>query len=198
MPRRPARTARSSSRSSKKADSVAADTGELRTGWLAVGEVVGAHGLAGLLRVRPYQPPAPSLVPQRTVRLAHAAGEREACIASAAPHARGLMLVGLAGVADRTAAEALVGSRVLVRTADLPPAADDEFYYYEVVGFDVDTVAGAHVGTITATFATGANDVWVVQAADREHLIPVVAEVVRTIDRAGRRVVIDPSPGLLD
>jgi len=49
-----------------------------------------------------------------------------------------------------------------------------------------------------ATLATGANDVWVVRTADREHLIPVVAEVVRAIDRAGRRVVIEPPPGLLD
>src|SRR2546425_746746 len=68
----------------------------------------------------------------------------------------------------------------------------------EVVGFGVDTVQGERVGTIAATFATGTNDVWVVQAAEREHLIPVVAEIVRAIDRAGRRVVIDPSPGLLD
>ena len=159
---------------------------------------VGGSGDGGLLRVRPYQPPAPSLVPERAVRLEHGGASREVRLASAAPHGRGLLLVGIAGVADRTAAEALVGSRVLVRMADLPPAADDEFYYYEVVGFGVDTVQGERVGTIAATFATGTNDVWVVQAAEREHLIPVVAEIVRAIDRAGRRVVIDPSPGLLD
>ena len=160
--------------------------------------MVGAHGLGGLLRVRPYQPPAPSLAPDRDIRLEHGGTRREFRLASAAPHGRGLLLVGLAGVADRTAAEALAGSRVLVRMTDLPPAGDDEFYYYEIVGFVVDTVAGERVGTIAETFATGANDVWVVRAADREHLIPVVADVVRTIDRAGRRVVIDPTPGLLD
>ena len=198
MPRRPGRTGRSSSRSSKRAEAGADQRPEARAGWLAVGEVVAAHGLRGWVRVRAYQPPAPSLVPDRLVRLEQAGGGREARIASAAPHPRGLVLVAVAGIGDRTAAEALVGSRVLVRTVDLPPPADDEFYYYEVVGFRVETAQGESLGTIAATFATGANDVWVVRASEREHLIPVVAEVVRAIDRAGRRVVIEPPPGLLD
>src|SRR5207244_502480 len=142
MPRRPGPTARSSSRSSKRAEGAAAAPPETRAGWLAVGEVVAAHGLRGLLRVRAYQPPAPSLGPDRLIRLEQAGAGREIRIAAAAPHGRGLVLVALAGVGDREAAEALVGSRVLVRTADLPPAADDEFYYYEVVGFRVETAGG--------------------------------------------------------
>jgi ribosomal 30S subunit maturation factor RimM len=32
----------------------------------------------------------------------------------------------------------------------------------------------------------------------REHLIPAVAEIVREVDLAGRRVVIRPPAGLLD
>src|SRR5438067_1764793 len=158
MPRRPGPTARSSSRSSKRAEGAAGAPPETRAGWLAVGEVVAAHGLHGLLRVRAYQPPAPSLAPDRLIRLEQAAAGREARIASAAPHGRGLVLVALTGVGDRAAAEALVGSRVLVRTADLPPAADDEFYYYEVVGFRVETAGGEQLGTLVATLATGAND----------------------------------------
>src|SRR5438876_7178397 len=115
MPRRPGPTARSSSRSSKKAERTADARPEARAGWLAVGEVVAVHGLRGLLRVRAYQPPGPSLAPDRLVRLEQAGAGREARITSAAPHGRGLVLVALAGVGDRAAAEALVGSRVLVR-----------------------------------------------------------------------------------
>jgi 16S rRNA processing protein RimM len=46
--------------------------------------------------------------------------------------------------------------------------------------------------------ANGLHDVWEVRAGAREHLIPVVADIVRTIDRKERRVRIDPIPGLLD
>jgi 16S rRNA processing protein RimM len=123
---------------------------------------------------------------------------REAEVVSAAPHGRGLVLLELAGVNDRTAAEAMVGTRLLVRRADLPPPAEDEFYHHDLIGFDVETSGGERLGTIAETLPTGLNDVWVVREGEREHLIPVIADVVRVIDRAARRVVIEPLPGLLD
>jgi 16S rRNA processing protein RimM len=163
-----------------------------------VGEVTTAHGLRGLVRVRAYQPPAPSLVPGRTVLLERGGRRQTAEVTSVTPFTRGRLLVGLAGVGDRTAAEALAGSRVLVRHADLPPPASGEFYYHEVVGFRVETLAGETLGVISATMPTGQHDVWVVRGDGRELLVPVVADVVRTIDRSGRRVVIEPLPGLFD
>jgi 16S rRNA processing protein RimM len=106
--------------------------------------------------------------------------------------------VGVEGVTDRTAAEMLVGARVVVRAGDLPRPGDDEFYYHEVVGYRVETDDGQRLGTITETFDTGTNDVWVVHDDGREHLIPVIADVVRRLDHDARLVVIEPIPGLLD
>ena len=189
-PRR-APTARSSSRSSKSAEPGAGRD------VVAVGEVSGAHALRGLLRVRPYQPPAPTLRPGVTIFLERDGRRTAARVLSAAPHGRSVLLVGLEGIDGRTAAERLVGTRVLVPADDLPPAAGDEFYWHEVAGFSVETSAGRPLGTIAETFSTGLNDVWVVRDGGREHLIPVIADVVRAIVRPARRVVIEPIPGLL-
>ena len=60
------------------------------------------------------------------------------------------------------------------------------------------TTDGRALGTIAETFSTGLNDVWIVRDGPREHLIPIIADVVREIDHDGRRVVIEPMPGLLD
>ena len=126
-------------------------------------------------------------------------GRRRPCrIVSAAPHGAGRLLVEFAGVSDRTAAEALTGSRILIPTADLPPASGGEFYWHEVAGFTVSTVDGRLVGELVETFSTGLNDVWVVEGPGGEHLIPVIADVVRSIDHAARRIVNEPMPGLLD
>jgi len=160
--------------------------------------VAGAHALKGMLRVRPYHLPAPSLAPGRTVLLERDGIVNETRVVSAAPHGRALVLLAVEAIADRNAAEAAIGARVLVLQADLPPPAEDEFYYHEIEGFIVETTDGEALGTITETFATGANDVWVVRDARREHLIPVIADVVRSIDRAARRVLIEPLPGLLE
>src|SRR5262249_30234776 len=72
------------------------------------------------------------------------------------------------------------------------------YYHHEVLGFTVETTGGAVIGTIAAITVNGLHDVWEVRDGTREHLIPVVADIVRTIDRESRRVRIDPIPGLLD
>ena len=166
---------------------------------VAVGQVVAAHALRGVVRVRAYNPPAPSLVAGRSVLLEAPGGARhEVPVLSATPFRGGLVLVAFQGTNSREAAQALVGSRVLVPRSDLPPPGANEFYYHEILGFEVATVGGESLGSIAETLPTGANDVWVVRGAGREYLIPVIADVVRLIDRAARRVVIEPLPGLLE
>jgi 16S rRNA processing protein RimM len=45
---------------------------------------------------------------------------------------------------------------------------------------------------------TGSNDVCVVRGTGREYLIPLIADVIATLDTAGREIVVHPVPGLLD
>lgn len=200
MPPRRVRAGGSSSRSSRSDEprGARAPTQDPSSPRVAVGEIVGAHALRGLVRLRAYHPPAPSLVAGLEVLLEGAVAAHTRRVITATRHGRGLVLLQLEGVEDRTAAEALVGARVLVHQNDLPEPAENEFYYHELVGFRVETAAGEGLGAIAGTFPTGANDVWIVNGAGREHLIPVITDVVRMIDRAGRRVVIDPLPGLLE
>jgi 16S rRNA processing protein RimM len=164
---------------------------------VAVGELGSAHGLGGWLRLWPYQPGAPSLAPGGQVLLERDGAWLAATVATVAPHGRG-MLLALDGVSDRDAAAALTGMRILVRARDLPAPEAGEFYHHEIHGFAMVTTDGRELGTIAETMSTGLNDVWVVRGGGREHLIPIIADVVREIDRAGRRVVIEPMPGLLD
>ena len=194
MPPRLARIARSSSRSSKRSE----PTTPVAAGTIAVGEIVSAHALRGLVRVRPYQHPAPSLAPGRQIILEQDGRERPATLVSVAAHGRALLLVALRDVHDRNAAEDLIGARLLVRAEDLPPPAPDEFYYHEVEGFRVETTDGTYLGTVDEMFSTGLNDVLVVRDAEREHLIPVITDVIRIVDRDARRIVIEPMPGLLE
>jgi 16S rRNA processing protein RimM len=111
---------------------------------------------------------------------------------------RGGLLIKVAGFDTRTTAESVVGMVVSLPEDQLPTPDEHEFYYYEIVGFRVLTTAGEEIGTIRETFPTGSNDVWVVRNGPREHLIPVIADVVRAIDRAAGTVTVEPLSGLLD
>lgn len=165
---------------------------------IAVADILGAHGLRGLLRVRPCQPDCSQLVPGAILLVERGGWWGTLHLESVAPHGSGLLLVAADGICDRTGAEQAAKARIMVRAADLPKLAADEFYWHEVVGFTVETTSGAALGTVTDTMSTGMNDVWIVQDGAREYLIPVIADVVRTFDRPARRIVIEPLPGLLD
>jgi 16S rRNA processing protein RimM len=165
---------------------------------VAVGFVANAHALRGAIRLRPYQPPAPSLAAGLEVLLERDGAWRAVRIVTAAPQPNGTLLVELEGVVGRDAAEALRGARILVRAADMPEPDEDEFYWHEVVGFTVETDDGRTLGTVRETLSNGLHDLWAIDADGRELLIPVVADVVETIDRPGRRIVIRPLAGMLD
>src|SRR5688572_13804442 len=108
MPSRPGPIARSSSRSSKSADVPAAGPAPTAPdeSAIAVAELGSAHGLRGQLRLRPYQPGAPSLEPGRAVLLERDGSWLAATVVAVAPHGRGMLLT-FAGVGDRDAAAAL-------------------------------------------------------------------------------------------
>lgn len=78
---------------------------------------------------------------------------------------------------------------------ELPPG---QFYIADLEGCRVVTEEGSEVGIFLRVEPGPTQDLWVVQAGDREHLIPAVANIVMKVDTAGRTIVIRPPKGLLD
>ncbi|TVL94352.1 ribosome maturation factor RimM [Streptomyces sp. SAJ15] len=112
----------------------------------------------------------------------------------------GRLLLRFAGVADRTAAEAL---RNVLLIADVDPEETpedpEEFYDHQLVDLDVVTVDGTEVGRISEISHLPYQDLLVVERPDgSEVLVPFVSEIVPEIDLEAQRAVIDPPPGLLD
>jgi 16S rRNA processing protein RimM len=112
----------------------------------------------------------------------------------------GRLLLAFAGVNDRTAAEALRGLLLHVeRGAEEAPEDPEEFYDSALIGIPVQRADGSAVGEVCDVVHLPAQDLLVVRLPDdREVLVPFVQAIVPVVDPAGRRIVIDPPPGLLD
>jgi 16S rRNA processing protein RimM len=164
-----------------------------------VGRIAGAHGLHGALRFRPDNPESDTLEQVRRVFIARD-GEtaREYRVLGAQRLNRTTIRLVLDGLDDPDAADAMRGSALTVALEDLPAKAPGEFYYYEAIGCAVTTSDGRRLGVIEEVFATGANDVWVVRDGVTEVLVPVIENVVKSIDLSARVMVIEAVPGLLD
>jgi len=92
----------------------------------------------------------------------------------------------------------MVGKEVFVPEEALPPTAEGEYYYYQLIGLRVEGVDGRAFGVLRAILDTGSNDVYVVKGDDREILIPAIAEVIREVDLQHGKMIVDPPEGLLD
>ncbi len=109
---------------------------------------------------------------------------------------RGELILRLADCSDREAAEAFRDQLVQVEAqaaAPLPPGLYDP---HQLIGLAVYTEEGEHLGELVEILETGANDVYVVQGAQGEVLLPVIADVVRTVDLDVHRLTVHLLDGL--
>ncbi|OLT12505.1 ribosome maturation factor RimM [Pseudonocardia sp. CNS-139] len=169
---------------------------------LLVGIAVRAHGLRGELSVEVHtDSPDERFAPGAVLRARTAAGAPTGplTVASVRVHS-GRLLVTFAEVPDRTAAEALRGTRLLVDAGALPPPEDpDEFHVHQLEGLRAELADGSVVGTVRDVVHGPGGELLVLARPDLpDALVPFVRAIVPTVDLDGGRVVLTPPDGLLD
>lgn len=169
---------------------------------LAVGRVVGAYATSGAIRVNWLGDGPEALLAAPVVWLSldeHDEFPRRHAVVSADPGGTGEVRLSLAGLRSRADADAYTGRLVLLDEAALPPLDEDEYYWFEWVGFEVVDQQGEPIGEVEELWATGAHDVMVVVSSEgARHLIPTARDFVTRVDREARRIEVAVIPGLLD
>jgi len=105
------------------------------------------------------------------------------------------LLLQLEGVTTRERATDLRGRYLEVPEGDLPEL-EGAYYRFEIVGLEVFDTSGASLGRVEDVIETGANDVYVVRDAESELLVPAIDTVVKEIDVAGGRMVVEVLEGM--
>jgi 16S rRNA processing protein RimM len=190
--------------------------------WLEVGKIVGAQGLQGDVRVYPNSDfPERFLKPgQRWLRYPDRPEPQGVYLLRGRYlSGKGLYVVKLDGIHDRTQAEALQGCMLLVLSSDRPQLDTDEFHVQDLLGLQVfHQITGAAIGIVINVITAG-NDLLVVtpastpsnnkssspdQLSPEQHaakeeqlLIPFVKEIVPVVDLEQRRIEITPPTGLI-
>lgn len=165
---------------------------------LAVGRIGRPHGVRGANFVEPWTDDPDERFAAGTVLVTDPAAAGPLTVASST-RSGGKLVVQFESVADRTAAEALRGVRLLIAAAARRELDDpDDFYDTDLIGLAARTVAGDELGPVTDVLHAGGADYLVLDRDGREVLVPFVRAVVPTVDVAGGAVVVDPPEGLLD
>jgi 16S rRNA processing protein RimM len=177
-----------------------------------VGRIVGAWGVKGWIKVQPFAADPQALYSSRRWFLQppdNAASRPGPAAARPTPallrviqareHGE-LVVAQVHDVSDRAAAEALRGARVFVGRSSFPTAADDEYYWVDLIGLSVVNRAGETLGRVAGLLDTGPHSVLRVApegtppgaaGEEAERLIPFVAAYVDAVDLQARRITVD-------
>ncbi|MGQ0575403.1 MAG: ribosome maturation factor RimM [Pseudonocardia sp.] len=166
-----------------------------------VGVVVRVHGLRGevVVDLHTDSPDERFAVGARLDAHRDATAPTTLTVEAARPHS-GRLLVRFVEAPDRTAAEALRGTRLLVDARALPAPDDpDEFHVHQLEDLRAELSDGTVVGTVREVVHGPGGELLVVARPDLpDALVPFVRAIVPTVDVGGGRVVLTPPDGLLD
>lgn len=167
---------------------------ELR--YLAIGQVARAHGLRGELSVTVLTEFPERFKDTDWVYLGNEQ-EAEAYRLESYRWHKPNILLKLEGIDDRTQAEQLRGLLVQVPVGEAVPLPEGSYYLYQLIGLEVVDTRGETLGTLTDVIETGANDVYVVQTKGKEVLLPAIPDVIKSVNLAEGRVVVEVMEGLI-
>jgi len=184
----------------------AADATPMPTDAVEVGRVMGAWGIKGGIRVKPFAADAQALFASKRWFLRQPEGPRPAGtkapafpgslrIVTAKEHGDGVVATAQE-LGDRNAAEALKGAAIFVSRASFPKPDEGEFYWIDLIGLQVFNRADVGLGEVIGLIETGPHCVLRIQPAGTqaeadEVLIPFVDAYVDGVDLAARRIAVD-------
>ena len=152
---------------------------------IRVGQVTGAYGLEGAVKVTPLTDFQDRFDPGASVLLDgsqhHVEWSRES---------QPGLVVKLRGIDNRTMAELFRGRYLEVPDEQMRALEEGRFYHRQVIGLAVVTSSGRPLGVIAEVLERPANDVWVCGEGAIEHLIPATKDAVLEVDLGGGRVVV--------
>src|SRR5690606_37511498 len=115
----------------------------------------------------------------------------------AQPHSQGQLLVKCEDTTPEEA-EKLINRSLYLPLQTLPELDGTDFYYHEIVGFQI--IGGKHgvIGILENVNDSGAQALFEIKSDEKEILIPVVDEWILEVEREGKFIKIASPVCLID
>lgn len=162
---------------------------------IKIGRIVNAVALRGEVKVYNYSDRR-----QRYEELSRIIVDNQEYEIEKVRYQQQTVILKLAGVEDRNAAEAMKNKDVFITEEDLRPLPEDTFYIRDLIGLDVlEADSGQKLGVLKEVLQPSSQDVYVVAlTAGGEAMIPVVREFVREVSVEQGFIKVKPIEGMID
>lgn len=164
--------------------------------FIETGKIVGTHGIRGEMRLEVWADSPQFLVGIKKLYLSPD-GEKALDITAVRPH-KNICILKAKGVESIEEAEKYRGKVVYLNRNDRP-LEEGRCYIQDLLGCKViNAETGRELGEICEVTQTGANDVWHIKQGENEYLIPVIPDVVRSVEPENGIVKIIPLKGIFE
>lgn len=109
-----------------------------------------------------------------------------------------LNLIFFEGIDSVDKAKELVGKKLFLPMSFLPKLKDNQFYYHEIIGYQVEDQSLGLLGIVKEVVSLGAQDVVVMIYQNREVLIPLTDEIIPKVNKKEKVIQTILPEGLLE
>ena len=113
-------------------------------------------------------------------------------------HKPGLLRLKLEDVVSEEDANLIVKSKAYLPLSELPALTGNKFYYHEVIGFTVKDKALGDIGVISNVNEQTAQATLEIDIKGKKALIPIVDDIILSVNRAEKILYVNTPPGLID
>ena len=160
----------------------------MNNAYLRIGQIVRPQGVRGDVRLNPETDDTARFRGLKEAFLEEHGGYRAVTL-SGMKMAPDAIILHIAGVEDRNAAELLRGCFLCVDRAHAVNLAEHTWFMTDLIGCETSDTDGRTYGPVTDVLKTGANDVY--EIASGRLMVPALIRVLHEVDIPGKRIVFD-------
>ena len=172
--------------------------------WLVIGVITSSHGVEGKLNIKSLSDFKERFT-KPGIRWIQKHNEDPIpfkLISGFQKPGKEAFIISLEGIKNRNEANNLKQYKLLVKRNDIPKLEDNEFHINQLLDLDVKLFDKSEIKLIgkVVDLITENNNLLVIRLNknNKDVLIPFVKEIVTTINRKNKYLVINPPQGLLD
>lgn len=95
-------------------------------------------------------------------------------------------------------ADRILGSELYLPLEMLPKLEGDQFYFHEVIGFQVEDLNRGSIGILTAINDSASQALFIIDNNGIEILVPMIDDFIHQVDRTNKKLILNTPEGLID
>jgi 16S rRNA processing protein RimM len=107
-------------------------------------------------------------------------------------------IVALEDINTPEQAQEIVGKDLYLPLTDRPDSGPGQFYFHEIIGFTVVDKEKGEIGKVKQVLDRPEQSLLQISHGNKEILIPLVDEIILSVDKTNRRITVEAPEGLID